>query len=92
MMDDSSYDESLIDYTREHVFERDGHACWLCNHESTLHIAHQIDSTAFRRFSQLQKDGTIPSEVTNLSHVDNLFPLCPNCHAGYDAAFPDWIL
>lgn len=36
---------------------------------------------------------TIPSFL-RLSESDpsNLFTLCPNCHAGYDATFPDWVL
>ena len=89
---DDEFTESVSDTTREHVFERDGHACWLCKHETTLHIAHQIDAAASRRFSVFQDNGTIPSKVTDPSHIDNLFPLCPNCHGGYDAVFPEWIL
>ena len=43
-------------------------------------------------FFRFHDYGTIPSTVTDPSHHDNLIPLCPNCHAAYDAAFPEWIL
>ena len=86
--------ESVPENICEQVFERDGHRCWLCYHESTLHIAHQIDAAAFHPFYQFRANGlgTIPSSITNLAHPDNLFPFCANCHEGYDAAFPDWVL
>ena len=81
---------NVSEQVSEEVFERDGRKCWLCNSEVDLHIVRQInDQTAF---SQIQENATIPSLISNPSHPDNLFPLCAYCHAGYDAAFSDWVL
>lgn len=77
---------------REKVFERDGHNCWLCGNESPIQISHQIDAAATHPFSRFRANGTIPASVTSPNHIDNLFPLCANCHIGYDHTFPDWVL
>ena len=86
----------ISEHTRELVFERNGiENCWLCgtaSNASTIQISHQIDAAAIHSFSQFQANGTIPASVTSPSHVDNLFPLCPNCHAGYNLTFPDWVM
>ena len=84
--------ESVPEHTREFIFECDGERCWLCHFDSNIHIAHQIDAAAQYAFSQYHENGIIPLETTNVCHRDNLFPLCPICHAGYDLSFPSWVL
>ena len=37
--------------TQEHVYDRDGKLCWLCNHKTSVHIAHHIDAAASSSFS-----------------------------------------
>ena len=78
--------------TQEHVYDRDGKLCWLCKHEMSVCIAHHIDAAASSSLFRFHHYGTIPSTVTDPFHHDNLIPLCPNCHAAYDAAFPEWVL
>ena len=85
--------KSVTESTRKDVFERDGRQCWLCNRDILgLHVAHHIDASEFHSFSRFQENGTIPSVVTDPSHCDNLFPLCPHCHVAYSATFPQWVL
>ena len=84
--------EEVPESTCTHVFERDGHSCWLCGETSrTVNIAHQIPASASEHpFPLLRDNGTI--SISSLSHCDNLIPLCPTCHTEYDMAFPDWIM
>ena len=84
IFDDSDHDEDITESTRNNVFERDGHICWLCGDTSTtVNIAHQINAAASRHpFPLFQANGTIG--IPHLSHPDNLIPLCPTCHAEYD--------
>jgi len=83
--------EGIPETTRDLIFERDGYACWLCGDTSHLNIAHQIHASAFRHpFPLFKENGTI--SIPDLSHSDNLFPLCPSCHTGYNLAFPNWIM
>jgi hypothetical protein len=84
-------DDLVPDSTMEHVFERDGDNCWLCNREKTIELAHQIDATAYEAFYRFHEEGTLPSAVTP-SHADNLIPLCSICYHGYHSGFPDWVL
>lgn len=84
-------DEDITDTIRDAVFERDGDDCWLCGEVSHIHIAHQIAASAFRHpFPLFKANGTI--DIPDLSHPDNLIPLCPTCYVGYDSSFPDWIM
>jgi hypothetical protein len=84
--------EGISESIRNHVFERDGYACWLCGETSTtVDIAHQIHASASKHpFPLFKANGTI--DIPFLSHCDNLIPLCPTCHAEYDLAFPEWIM
>jgi hypothetical protein len=102
-MDYDEYDtdddlESIPEHTREQVFQRDGEKCWLCEKSfekgpKGLDIAHQINAVEKEAFARFKANGTIPDNVMDPSHSDNLFPLCPNCHKSYDAgSFPGWIL
>lgn len=98
MIDDYCIDdgsESVSELTRQKVFERDGERCWMCESKirKILNIAHQIPAVEVEAFKNFKSDGTLPATLTNLSHADNLFPLCSNCHNLYDiGAFPDWIM
>jgi hypothetical protein len=85
-------DEDVTDSTRDKVFKRDGKVCWLCGDPSPIvNIAHQIHTAASEHpFPLFKANGTIT--IPDLSHPDNLFPLCPSCHAGYDSTFPEWIM
>ena len=84
--------EDVTEGTRDEVFHRDGQACWLCgDNTTTVNIAHQIHATAAKHpFLSFQENGTI--SLPNLSHSDNLIPLCPTCHTAYDLAYPEWIM
>jgi hypothetical protein len=81
----------LPDYIRRKVFQRDGEICWFCGTSYMLDISHQIDAVEEEAFARFQDNGTLPG-MMSLSHEDNLFPLCRNCQARYDAGFPDWII
>ena len=85
-------DEDITEAVREAVFERDGDDCWLCGATSpSIHISHQIPASAFRHpFPLFKANGTI--DIPDLSHPDNLIPLCGSCHLGYNASFPEWIM
>ena len=90
--DDREYSDRIPESTRE-VFDRDGDECWLCGHKSeSINIAHQIHTAAWRHpFPAFISNGTIPSRI-QLSHRDNLIPLCASCHVSYDAVYPEWII
>ena len=84
---------SVSESTRRKVFDRDGDECWLCGHKSeSINIAHQIHASAWRYpFPEFISNGTIPTRI-DLSHCDNLIPLCASCHVSYDAVYPEWII
>jgi hypothetical protein len=86
---------SVTKATRELVFARDGYECWLCGDVSptngTINITHQIHAAASNHpFPLFKANGTIA--IPNLSHQDNLFPLCTSCYTGYNLEFPEWII
>jgi hypothetical protein len=85
-------DEDITESIRDAVFDRDGESCWLCGDETTgVNISHQIHAAAFRHpFSSFKANGTIG--IPDLSHPDNLIPLCGSCHIAYDMPFPEWIM
>ena len=85
-------DEDITESTHDLVFDRDGYACWLCGDTTTsINIAHQIQAAASRHpFPLFKANGTIA--IPDLSHPDNLLPLCPTCHSEYDLTFPEWIM
>ena len=93
IIDDDTTDrdfEFIPENTKKLVFERDGKECWLCGQTSAdLGIAHQIQPSALKHpFAAYKANGMIPKYI-DLSHHDNLFPLCSFCHLLYDVAYPE---
>ena len=75
------------------VYECGGNKCWLCGDTSfAVGIVHHIHPKAWRSpFPAYLANGLIPKHF-DLSHPDNLIPLCRSCQTSYDADFPEWIL